>query len=103
MRLRNLETHFNDLIWYHAELVMPPLGLGQFPEHLLPPREDEETPGAHDRYERALDRLMTRNPVPSGEEDGVEIQGMDGIEPEIGLTVWAETLLEIVSGAGSAR
>ncbi|TXT15770.1 hypothetical protein VHUM_00273 [Vanrija humicola] len=95
VRLRNLETNFNDLIWYHAELVMPPLGLGQFPEHLLPPREDEETPGAHERYERALDRIMSLNAVPSGEEDGVEIQGMDGIEPEIGLTNWADTLLEI--------
>lgn len=98
-RLRTLETHFNDLLWYHAELNLPsPVHGSMFPLALLAPQSDEEQPGFHARYEQLLDHVLATNPRQTGEdgEDGIELQGMDDIEPEIGLMNWSEVVLALV-------
>lgn len=101
VRLRALETVFNDLIWYRAELDLPPLDGedGSFPPELKPGRGDEEVPGAHVRYEALLEHVVGLNPVRVGdeEEEGQEIQGMEEVEPEVGLIAWADALLQLVS------
>lgn len=95
--MRNLETTFNDLIWYRAELDLPPIAAPSFPDHLRPSTEEEETPGAHARYEVLLGNVMSLNEAPRSEDEGQEIQGMDDVEPEIGLMNWSDEMLELVS------
>lgn len=68
--------------------------------YLLPSQDQEEQPGLHARYERQLAETMSLNPwqpIPEEEEEAVELKGMDGIEPEIGLIAWCEQLIELVS------
>lgn len=108
VRMRNLETNFNDLIWFAAELDLPPLPKGlldEFPERLLPPSTMEETPGAFGRYTNLLSSIMAVNEAWQGEDDeeAPEIQGMEGVEPEVGLMNWAEQLLELWANEKDAR
>lgn len=37
------------------------------------------------------------NEAPRSEDEGQEIQGMDDVEPEIGLMNWSDEMLELVS------
>ncbi|KAL7424666.1 Microtubule bundling protein [Cryptotrichosporon argae] len=109
VRLRDVETSFNDLIWYRDELDLPPLPLSalaiaSFPARLLPSTDTEETPGAYSRYLELLQHVINSNVVPSGdEEEAGEIRGMDGVEPEIGLMRWAEEVLELWISEKNAR
>lgn len=108
VRMRNLETNFNDLIWFAAELDLPPLPKGpldEFPERLLPPAAMEETPGAFERYTTLLTSIMAVNEAWQGEDDeeAPEIQGLEGVEPEVGLMNWAEQLLELWANEKDAR
>lgn len=101
-RLRALETVFNDLIWYRAELDLPSFDVENgFPHELRPAKSEEEVPGAHLRYEALLEQVVQLNPVRVGEEEeeseGEEIKGMEKIEPEAGLIAWADSLLQLVS------
>lgn len=93
-RLRTLETIFNDLIWYRAELDIT-LADG-LPSDLRPSKTGEEVPGDHARYEALLERVVSLNPRMGDEEEGQEIQGMEDVEPEVGLMAWAEELLQLV-------
>lgn len=96
-RLRTLEMCFNDLIWYRAELDLPPLE--QLPPELRPPRGEEEQPGAHIRYESLLEHVIALNPVKAGSfgDEERDIEGMEEVEPEVGLINWADALLQLVS------
>lgn len=98
--MHNLETNFGHLVWFASELCLPPLPLGpldEFPEHLLLPISMEETPGAFERYTQLLSTILAVNEPWDGEDDAdaPDIQGMDGVEPEIGLLLWAEQLLHL--------
>ncbi|GMK59590.1 hypothetical protein CspeluHIS016_0801960 [Cutaneotrichosporon spelunceum] len=94
-RLRTLEATFIDLIWYRAELDLQTLE--RLPPEFRPPLSEEEQPGVYSRYEAYLNRVISLNPVKAGsfedEEQGIE--GMEGIEPEVGLINWADTLLQL--------
>jgi hypothetical protein len=77
---------------------MPPLGTPEFTIYLLPSQDQEEVPGAHARYQQDLARVIALNPWDPNDEGGeVEFNGMDGIEPEIGLMVWCDNVLQKVS------
>ncbi|WVW80220.1 hypothetical protein I302_102198 [Kwoniella bestiolae CBS 10118] len=101
-RRKNLcQTLFN-LIWLHSELALPPVPTSSphhFPPELLPSHEEEETPGAYATYEKILHRVIGSNPLPPGEcEEWGEVEdlnGMEGVEPEIGLIEWSEELTEL--------
>jgi len=87
-------------VWFRFELQLPDLLDTSFPVYLLPSRDLEETPGAHARYEKILAQILALNPWKGANEEDegdVELQGMDDIEPEIGLINWCEQLLELVS------
>ncbi|WWC96882.1 hypothetical protein V866_003757 [Kwoniella sp. B9012] len=101
-RRKNLcQTLFN-LIWLHSELALPPVPISSphhFPPELLPSHEEEETPGAYTTYEKILHGVIGSNPLPPGEcEEWGEIedlQGMENVEPEIGLIEWSDELTEL--------
>lgn len=87
-----------DLIWFHFELDLP--DLLDFPLYLLPSTQMEETPKAHAAYQRQLAEIISLNPWKSGDEEepeGIELQGLDGIEPEFGLINWCQEVLNLVS------
>ncbi|WRT65761.1 uncharacterized protein IL334_002710 [Kwoniella shivajii] len=101
-RRRNLcQTLFN-LTWLHSELALPPVPTSfprHFPVDLLPSHNEEETPGAYSSYEKILHRIIGCNPLPPGdcEEWGEvdDLEGMEKVEPEIGLIEWAEEITEL--------
>lgn len=103
-RINNLQALLLDLLWQHRELALPPIPISQphhFPLHLLPSRATEEKPGAHAGYEKLLSRFFSANAglkadEESGEMEG-EVEGMEGVEPDVGLVHWAEELLDLVS------
>ncbi|WVQ74720.1 hypothetical protein IAR50_004324 [Cryptococcus sp. DSM 104548] len=104
-RRRNLCQAFFNLAWLHAELALPPIPTSNphlFPPHLLPPHDEEETPGAYASYEKLLHKLIANNPLPPGEsEDWPEVEdleGMDGVEPEIPLIDWVDEVTELWTG-----
>ncbi|OCF56492.1 hypothetical protein L486_05342 [Kwoniella mangroviensis CBS 10435] len=101
-RRKNLcQTLFN-LIWLHSELALPPVPTSSphhFPPELLPSHEEEETPGAYATYEKILHRVIGSNSLPPGEceewDEVEDLQGMDNVEPEIGLIEWSDELTEL--------
>lgn len=96
-RLRTLAMCFNDLIWYRAELDLPPLE--QLPPDLRPSRSEEEQPGAHLRYEALLEHVVALNPIKAGSfgDEERDVEGVEEMEPEVGLINWADALLQLVS------
>lgn len=88
-----------DLRWIHSELALPPLSLGtqpsSFPVELLPDKSKEETPGAHQTYEKLLAKFIATYKEDS--EGEVEEKGLDDLQPEIGLLNWVNELSSLVS------
>ncbi|ODN86599.1 hypothetical protein L198_07294 [Cryptococcus wingfieldii CBS 7118] len=104
-RRKNLCQAFFNLTWLHSELALPPIPTSTphlFPSHLLPPYEEEESPGLYASYEKLLHRLISQNPLPPGEsEDWPEVdslEGMEDIEPEIPLIEWVDEVTELWAG-----
>lgn len=65
-----------------------------FPPELLPDKSKEETPGAHQAYERLLARFMTAY---EEDRDGeVEEKGLEDMQPEVGLIIWVEEVSRLV-------
>ncbi|ORY29830.1 microtubule associated protein-domain-containing protein [Naematelia encephala] len=99
IRLNNLQNLLLDLLWIHRELGLPPVPLSHphhFPIHLLPSKSTEEQPGAHSGYEKLLSRFFTANAgLEYDDDEGAELAGMDGVEPEVGLVAWAEEVSEL--------
>ncbi|BEJ16879.1 hypothetical protein CspHIS471_0602800 [Cutaneotrichosporon sp. HIS471] len=103
VRLRTLETTFIDLIWYRAELDLPTLE--HLPPELRPPMSEEEQPGIYHRYDTYLDHVIELNPVKAGsfEDEEQSIDGMEEVEPEVGLINWADALLQLWMDEKEAR
>lgn len=100
--MQEVQTCFLDLRNLHAELSLPPFPTSHphhFPPHLLPPRENEETPGAYTTFERLLAKVIAERPVVNDgeEEDNAEITALEGVEPEVGLMRWLEDIMGLVS------
>ncbi|WVQ93488.1 hypothetical protein IAU59_000562 [Kwoniella sp. CBS 9459] len=101
-RRKNLcQTLFN-LTWLHDELALPPIPTSRphnFPPELLPSHEEEEIPGAYASFEKLLHKIVASNPLPPGDcEDWPEVddlEGLTGVEPEIGLIEWADECTEL--------
>lgn len=92
---------FVNLAFLHTEMGLPPVPVSQphhFPIHLLPSRANEERPGAHAAYEKILSRYISVNAA-SLADDTVEntCKGLEDVEPEVGLSVWAEEINSLVS------
>lgn len=69
-----------------------------FPVHLLPSRTNEVRPGSYAGYEKSLSRFISANtPVSAEAEEGSTVKGLDGVEPEVGLTTWTEEMSNLVS------
>ncbi|TYJ52083.1 hypothetical protein B9479_007318 [Cryptococcus floricola] len=104
-RRRNLCQAFFNLTWLHSELALPPIPTSAphlFPPDLLPPYEEEESPGLYASYEKLLHRLISQNPLPPGEsEEWPEVdslEGMEDVEPEIPLIEWVDEVTELWAG-----
>ncbi|KAK4690059.1 Ase1/PRC1/MAP65 family protein, partial [Tremellales sp. Uapishka_1] len=113
-RRSKLISLLRNLAWLHSELLLPPIPISHphlFPTHLLPSRTTEEKPGIHVLYEKILAKFFSANPTLGGtlpEEDGeeeevVEVNGLDGVEPEVGLIDWAEDVEELWSNEKADR
>ncbi|WWD16447.1 hypothetical protein CI109_100873 [Kwoniella shandongensis] len=104
-RRRNLCQTLINLAWLHNELALPPVPTSHphhFPLDLLPNHAEEETPGAYSAYERILAKVISQNALPEGDmEEWPEIEdleGLDGVEPEIGLIEWADEITDLWNG-----
>lgn len=97
----------HDLRTLHTELALPPIPIAHphhFPIHMLPNKSTEETPGAHQGYEKLLSRVITEkiNTTTNIGEDGEavevesDLEAMQGVEPEMGLIRWVEAVRELV-------
>ncbi|WVR03767.1 hypothetical protein IAU60_000762 [Kwoniella sp. DSM 27419] len=101
-RRKNLcQTMFN-LTWLHDELALPPVPTcspHNFPPEMLPSHGEEESPGRYASYEKTLHRIIAANPLPPGDctewPEADVMEGMEGVEPEVGLIEWADELTEL--------
>lgn len=93
-----------DLRWLHSELGLPPVPLSHphhFPPELLPDKSKEETPGAHQTYEKLLARFMIAF---EEDKDGeVEEKGLEDMQPEVGLINWVEEVSSLVGQSSRHR
>lgn len=71
----------------------------------MPPSDMEETPGAFERYTSLLASILDVNEAWQGEDDAEapDIEGMEGVEPDIGLLNWADQLLALWVDEKEAR
>lgn len=84
------------------ELGFPALALNgsqaHFPQDMLPDKANEETPGAHQTYERLLAKFIFINKdVVTEEDQEPELEGLDDVQPEIGLINWVNEIAGLVS------
>jgi protein regulator of cytokinesis 1 len=91
-----------ELRWLHNELGFPALALNgsqaHFPQDMLPDKANEETPGAHQTYERLLAKFIFINKdVVAEENQEPELEGLDDVQPEIGLINWVNEIAGLVS------
>jgi hypothetical protein len=97
-----MESLFDTLATFHTELGLPPVPISQphhFPLHLLPTRATEETPGANAAHEKLLARMIPdfkARAEQDSEEEGKRVEGLKGVEPELGLLGWLNGVRELV-------
>lgn len=106
--------------WLHDELALPPLPNGtssqSFPAELLPDKNNEETPGAYQAYEKVLGRFIAnfkkedvereeKNDALNDEEEDEEeadqgrildLKGLEELQPEVGMINWINELSTLV-------
>ncbi|WVN90704.1 uncharacterized protein L203_105946 [Cryptococcus depauperatus CBS 7841] len=102
VRKKGLCQSLFNLLWLHSELALPSISASThhpFPPDLLPDHAEEEVPGAYASFEDLLNTVITSNELPTGDcEEWPEIgnlEGMEGVEPEIGLMEWADEVTDL--------
>ena len=102
-RSKQLADAFRELHYLHAELRLPTVPISNphhFPLNLLADKADEERPGAHATYMKTLSRYISANTdgvTDDATEEDDSFIGLEGVEPEVGLLIWADQLKELVS------
>jgi len=89
---------FVNLHWLHDELALAPLpngtGSHSFPLELLPDKQNEETPGAYQIYEKVLSRFIAT--FKEDEDGSVDLTSLDDLQPEVGLINWVNEISDLV-------
>lgn len=98
-RRKELIENLVGIRWLHDELGLPPIpngtGSHSFPTELLPNKQNEETPGAYQTYEKLLSKFVTTY---KEDDDGVvDLSSLDDLQPEVGLINWINELSGLVS------